>query len=429
MPRFTPDTNRLDVPAAARPGHGLSRRAWLTLALGAGVLARATRPATIAASEARKGRTGTVRPDADELTRESGRWGTLTYAPIVISPPAEFIPNDDAPPRPLVWRFPARTAQTVETFLKASGLSLAVVASLMKTARVVSGETSSVDVAPPVDLVRQLSPEIRARIYSQLAWSSLNPAQQQAFRFFGQSADQWLATAPVSRRTKDLVEPLIYRDGAFVYFADIDLVRPLIGDPDELRGLQKALLRQVTMVAHMQVPDPSALNDVVEYWGRGGRRTDIHPLLESIADTPGMSIDITHLLPGLPRLYLYRYPRISPGDLERPLLVNCLWTALNFFATEPDDRYLDDTVALDTLKRDYYFVQGDYDLGDLVTFTDHSGELFHVAVYLAGDLVFGKNGFTPLAPWTILPLDHLKGHYASQYATGWKVSYLRRKDL
>jgi hypothetical protein len=42
--------------------------------------------------------------------------------------------------------------------------------------------------------------------------------------------------------------------------------------------------------------------------------------------------------------------------------------------------------------------------------------------------VFGKNGSTPLDPWSILPIERLKGHY-SQYAGEWHVSYHRRKDF
>ncbi len=370
-----------------------------------------------------------VSTPADPGRTEKGPWGTLSYMPIVISPPVEFIQRNLTPVRPLMWRFPARASQTVEAFLAAAGLERATVTSLMATAKAGTGSVPSIDITPTADVVRGLKPDARARIYGELALSPLNPAQQSAFRFFGQSVDRWLATAPISQTTRDLVEPLVYRQGDFLFFADLDLVRPEISDPNELQRLHKTLLRHVTMVATVQVDDPSHLDGIVEYWGRGGRRTDIRPVLESISATPGASIDITHLLPSLPRLNLYRYPRISPGDLERPLLANCLWTALNFFPMQPDDRFLVEDVALRALKQDYYFVQDNYQVGDLVTFSDRSGELFHIAVYLAGDLVFGKNGSSALAPWTILPLDHLNGHYASAYSKGWVVSYLRRRDL
>jgi hypothetical protein len=166
-----------------------------------------------------------------------------------------------------------------------------------------------------------------------------------------------------------------------------------------------------------------------EYWGRGGRRTDIRPLLESIAAAgPGRSIDISHLLPPMARQHLYRYPRISLKDLEKPAFANCFWTALNFFNAELDDRLLDPPVAIERLKRDYYIVQDEFQLGDIAAFAGSDGVYFHASVYLADGLVFGKNGTSPLAPWTIVPLDRLKGYYVDR-ADDWNVVYYRRKDF
>lgn len=36
-------------------------------------------------------------------------------------------------------------------------------------------------------------------------------------------------------------------------------------------------------------------------------------------------------LPALARNHLYRYPKLTAADLDKPLLANCLWSALNFF--------------------------------------------------------------------------------------------------
>ena len=158
------------------------------------------------------------------------------------------------------------------------------------------------------------------------------------------------------------------------------------------------------------------------------------PILESIArrstpaSDPSAWIDMSHLLPLLPRQLLYRYPKVTAEDLQRPLLANCLWTALNFFGDEPDPRYLDVAFALSHLKSDYFLVNDNYQLGDIVAFADPEGNLVHVAVHLAGDLVFSKNGTTSLAPWSIMPLSQLNGHY-SEYSSSWRVSYHRRKDL
>jgi hypothetical protein len=172
------------------------------------------------------------------------------------------------------------------------------------------------------------------------------------------------------------------------------------------------------------------LTEFAVYWGRGGRRSDIIPVLESLVESDGdPSIDIAHLLPTFARQYLYRYPRTTSNDLAKPLLSNCLWTALNFFADEPDPRFLDVNIAAKSLREDYYFVHDGLQLGDIVTFSTPQGQLHHVAVYIADDLVFGKNGSSPLAPWTILPIAQIKGHYAVEFQDGWLVAYLRKKGM
>jgi hypothetical protein len=358
-----------------------------------------------------------------------GPWGELELTPIVISPPLEFLPRNLVAARAPTWSFPDTTERNVGGFLTAAGIDPEVVQRILATARPL-GESAGIVVSPAADLVRGLEPKARARIYLELSKSPLNSAQDFAFRFFGKNADEWLRGALISDRTRQIVEPLIYREGNFLFFADFDLVRPQITDPDELQRLHKVLLRQKTYVVRQRVDKSNNLPQIVEYWGRGGRRTDIRPLLESVAEGgAGAALDISHLLPTFARQYLYRYPRTTPADLEKPLLANCLWTALNFFSTEPDNRYLSVDVALAALKRDYYFVYDNYQLGDIVALADSNGNLFHAAVYLAAGLIFGKNGSSALAPWSILPIEHLEGFYAEEKVRGWQVSYLRRKDL
>jgi hypothetical protein len=167
----------------------------------------------------------------------------------------------------------------------------------------------------------------------------------------------------------------------------------------------------------LTIDDPSEVEGLAQYWGRGGRRTDLRPLLESVVSaSQERSIDVVHLLPSFVRSHLYRFPKITTSDLDKPLLANCLWSALNFFSAEPDDRFLDVNVALNTLRQDYYVIESGFELGDIVAFMDEDGDLFHVAVYLADNLVFSKNGTSPMAPWAIQSIDQIKGYYHARSA-------------
>jgi hypothetical protein len=337
------------------------------------------------------------------------------------------VPSNWGPIEPPQWRFPQTNRQELEQFLLSTGLDRAQAGQLLQSARP-EPRINGLIVSPDFSLVRNLAPPVRAAIYIQLAKTPLNYRQENAYRHYAPSVDAWLGRRLVSPRTLSLVEPLVYSYGGFLYFSDIDLVRQEIDGP-ELQRLAKGLLRESTLLVRLRVNDVSQVDAAAEYWGRGGRRTDIRPLLESIAVAgQGQSIDISHLLPPMARQYLYRYPRISLKDFDKPSFANCFWTALNFFNEKPDDLLLDPPVAIERLKRDYYIVQDQFQFGDIAAFAGADGGYFHAAVYLADGLVFGKNGTSPLAPWTIVPIDRLKGYYVER-ADEWNIVYYRRKDL
>jgi hypothetical protein len=359
---------------------------------------------------------------------EVERWGNLTVSPLVISPPFEYIPRDASPITPARWFFPVTSIQDLQELFAGVGMASDDAARLVAGAKADQGHGGLL-VFPDRDLIRTMEPGLRSRLYLLLATNPLNFAQQSAYRFYAKSIDEWLGP-DITPRVRDLVDPLIYREGGFLFLADLESVREDIGEGPEMQRLLKRLLRQATVLVSLRIDDPSQVNGLVEYWGRGGRKTDIRPLLESVAESaPQHSIDIVHLLPEFARRLLYRYPRVSLEDFEKPQLANCYWTALNFFAETPDDSVLDTAVALRRLHTDYYIVQDQLQLGDVVAFSDGDIEnIFHVAVYIADDLVFTKNGYFSLAPWTIIPIDRLKGHFAEHPGT-WRVTYYRRKDL
>jgi hypothetical protein len=357
-----------------------------------------------------------------------GPWGRLALSPIVISPPIEYVSIDFGPLEPPVWRFPSAPLQQVEAFLASAGLPPDVIARVRASARP-DPATNGVVAAPDPELLRSFSPAVRARIYTVLARTPLNAPQAHSYRFHGESASAWLDGGPISPATRQLVEPLIYSDGGFQHFADLGLVRASIDDEDELRALAKVLSRQSTVLIRLSVPTAGDVPALAEYWGRGGRRTDLHPLLESVAGRePDRSVDVLHLLPVFARNHLYRYPRLTAADFDRPVIANCLWSSLNFFSDAPDDRYLDVDTALATLKRDYFIIEDAFQLGDIVAFLDAQGNIFHAAVHIADGLLFTKNGTSPMAPWTIMSTEAVKGYYRSRAAEP-RLMYHRRKGL
>ena len=337
-----------------------------------------------------------------------GAWGRLTLTPIVIAPPLEYLPTTWGRNAPPEWVFAQVTLDQVLEYLRNAGATADQVAQLRQVART---DGRNVVMRPPADLVRALPSTTRTRLYLELGRSDANYDQAFAFRFLGETADAWFDGSLLSPQTRSLIEPLLYRDGPFLHFADLEAIRAEIGGPGELRLLGKTLLRNATMLVQLSVPSAEDVEGLEDYWGIGGRRTDIRPLLESLAADPGHQIDIVHLLPAFARDHLYRFPKLTSRDLNRPLLANCLWSSLNFFSRTPDDAYLEVEAAFDALRSDYYVVSDDFQLGDIVVLIDERGEMFHAAVYLADGLLFTKNGTSALAPWTIMSLDDLLAYY------------------
>lgn len=366
---------------------------------------------------------------AETESLDPGPWGRLEQTPILISPPIELIADDWGREEGSgkYWFFPQTSASTAQTFLSSAGLTSAQVADLMRSAQP-EPRIGGLVMLPSAELLRAMTRETRARLYSQLSGSSLNSNVAHAFRFAGKTPDDWLGGPLLQPETRALVNPLVYTLGNHLYLADIDLIFSLVTDPAERRRLGKAVLRQSTVRVRLEIRSPSEVPALVDYWGRGGRRLDIRPLIESVAGGPDASIDIVHLLPALAREHLYRYPRRTALDFDRPALANCLWTALNFFEAEPDNRLLDVNAAITRLKENYYLVQNSPEFGDVIVMVDEQGNIFHAVNFIADDLVFTKNGVSPLAPWVILPLDEVLDYYRTRSEKP-KLIIHRRKDF
>lgn len=376
-----------------------------------------------------QGDTAPTAPSIDgAVLGKVGPWGQIETAPIIISPPLEYIPADPEPqPTRIAWAFPGTQPAELAGFLEEIGVEPSAREAILAAARS-EPRIAGLVATPTLDTVAALPSDVRARLYMALAAHPENPRQQNAFRVFAQEPDDWFHGAPLRPETLSLVRPLLYRNAGFLLFADMEVVRSKLADEAELRRLHKVLFRESTLIAKLRIPDGVSIDAVAEYWGRGGRRTDLRPLLESVAGLGGeFRVDVAHLLPAFARQHLYRYPRVTLADFDRPALANCFWTALNFFKDPPDDRFLDFRQVLATLKRDYYLVHADLQLGDLVLYADENGSYYHAVVYVADGLVFGKNGNSTLAPWSLAPIERIQGYYP-QHAGG-RVEYFRLKGL
>jgi hypothetical protein len=325
---------------------------------------------------------------------------------------------------PVEWHFPGTISARLPALLSEIGLSDPLRKKLVSLAEP-NLKIEGVTIRPTREIVLGLSPKDRSALYRVLCPFGENLYQRGAFRFCGGSLEEWIGDSPLSPQTRKLIEPLVYRYGTFLFFADMQSIEHSLPSPEERSLLIEALSHESTFLVRLELSEESDLEELVDYWGRGGRARDVRPILESVLSAEGeQSIDIMHLLPPFARRRLYTY-HVATGEKLRPYR-DCHWTSLNFFSEQADDRFCELKEVVRTLKEDYYRVDGNLRLGDVVVFFDQRTTI-HTAVYIADDILFTKNGHSQTTPWMLMKLDDMKYYYPRRREL--EIRYYRRKDL
>jgi hypothetical protein len=369
-------------------------------------LDRSPRPAAPVA-----GNPNAAAPEADTHRElRSGPWGALEILKIEIERPDEFISS--TPPAPIVsrWFFPGFSTNQLLRAFNQDDLTREQKDALLDPRRW-EIQTNGIYVTPGSDIILSLSPEARQRLYSILAATPANLAQQWAFRIRSDEVNDWFDRSGLSPDTVSLVKRLLYRRGDTTCFSDLNELLAVLPSDAEKHRVIKMFSRQSAVLPRLRVAEGEDVEPLVRYWANQGGAKDIRPLLASLARTPGgASLDITHLLPPFARMRVYTYPFPSEDPWHNRR--DCAWTSMNFFNREPDDRFYDFAATRETIARDYYPIQDEPAFGDIVWFSDAGGQTLHIAVYIAADIVFTKNGATFNEPWTLMEMKDLLADYA-----------------
>lgn len=356
-------------------------------------------------------------------SEDAGPWGRLEAYDIVVAAPLEFVHSVSDLQRPLHWRLRNTSREQFGQMLQQLGLSKPLQQQLLAAAQP-DAEGTGLVLSPSDEFIWSLKPDERGKLYLALALDPENQVQANAFRFNGDVED-WFAGSGVSNETLGLIKKLAYRYKNSVFLADTHVLLPRLSKQEQVRVLKSAS-RQRTYSLRLRVTAEDNIAELADYWGHGRRSKDVRPLLESLARVPGGgTIDVAHLLPPFARMRLYTYPRPSADGTS--LKYNSYWTAFNFYAATPDDRFTNLEDALRELKENYYPIYRNPSLGDLVVFSDDADPMFHVAVYVADDFLFTKNGTSFYLPWMYMRLDQMEEFYARPLPI--RVSYYRHKDL
>ena len=106
---------------------------------------------------------------------------------------------------------------------------------------------------------------------------------------------------------------------------------------------------------------------------------------------------------------------------------DCHWSSLNFFNHEPREYFHNTRLAAYHVRERYEKVAGPYHYGDVLVFSQPNGDAYHSCVYLAGDLVFTKNGENAATPWIMTQLRDLQAVYVEGKGNS-IVAYRHRVD-
>ncbi len=344
-------------------------------------------------------------------TNALARWGTLTETTIMLDRPLAAFERER--PTEIRWSFPTTSAAELRNMIQSAGLLEKQQARLLDESRwqVIS---NAIIVRPPMDLVPEMAELPRQRLYTTLARHSENPSQQFPFVFRGEFED-WVGGCHVSQKLLREMRRMVFKKGETLVFSDMDYLQ-MTAPSNEVHALSRQLSRVPTLLLNLQIDEHSDLPGLMRYWVLPERRLEIEPLLKSLALVRGgASVDVALFIPPLADSLLYSYPHRQAGFPVQP---NCVWSSMNFFNTEPDNRFLEERFTGEVLNSQYRVVPKADAFGDIVMLykpaPDGGMDMIHMCVHIVDGIVFTKNGGNIYAPWVLMRMPDVAALFAPQ---------------
>ena len=353
-------------------------------------------------------------PVSNEVLRcRPGPWGSLEYYYVNLEAPDEFIREATIPSEITVWRFVGMDVDQVNQFLIGTSLPEQIWNELHdKSAWYTSAEETRI--FPNDYVIANLPPESRRQIYSVVRPWLEGQVFFQPITVEIDSLEECFSGYDLPTEVVSLVKGTAYRLGNRMVFSDIPFVLSHLDSEEQSRRFLKALTRTRSIVLLIKADRTMDLPALASYWAAGTRYKDSLPLLESVSRTEGTdNIDITHLLPPLPRKHIYTFPNPGAGSTGR--YPEGFWTAFNFFEFWPKETFSDDPQWIDTQLRERYSpIEQAIRFGDLIVLRDpKSGLPIHACVFIADDIVYTKNGPSVFRPWTMMKLKSVLNRWSA----------------
>lgn len=344
-----------------------------------------------------------------------GPWGDLEYYYIYLEAPdsaLEDLLRPDPMPR---WSFSGGTDAKLRALFETAKLSSALQDYLLNPKRRIL-EDDVLTVFPPLPDLVAMTSEQRTIIYRELAKSELNRLHASPIYIAGGDAGAWLGQSRLRPELSEAVKKMTYMRGDMLCFSDVAAVLAMVESEKEAKDLMKTLSRTRSLVLQLNVKAGSDFRQTIRYWSGNRQNERIESIILPAAEAEDVKrLDCVHLLPPLPRRYLYSYPSEElPVSSRMP---DCIWTSLNFFSATPLNYHMDGQVLRKQLIEDYEIVNPPYSFGDVLMFSSPDGSALHLCVYLADDIVYTKNGESRACPWILMKIGELRSLYSSGQPT------------
>ena len=384
-----------------------------------------------AAATSGSGKTVVGPPPQKWTPGKKGPWGEIESMLFAIDLPDEFVflPSPNQPP--VRWHFPGYSKEQVLATLQSAGLPEDEVQKLETSAKWTT-EDGVASVTPGDPLILSLSPEVRAKLYAILVAFPQNGQQIDPIWFQSGMIDWRLQDSGLAPESFALLNRLLYPQGeGKLLFADFEPALRNLPNDAERKRFMKAVSRKQAVMARVRLDADANVDTLAQYWGIGGRRKDLLPLLGALHRVEqGLAINLIYLLPPFARDHLYRHPFSAPDD--KGVKEDCYWSAFNFFSDTPDNRFNDFSYMGEVLRRDYYRIEKPSQLGDLVFLAvGENKNVIHVAAFVADDLVFTKNGEDLRQPWILMHMADMIESYGVKYPNRGTLEpqFFRKKGL
>jgi hypothetical protein len=355
-----------------------------------------------------------------------GPWGDMEYYYIYLEPPDRVVDDMVLPEPSTKWCFPGGTEASVRAILDEAEIPVELQNYLLDAEhRAQQGEVLTV--FPPLPDLLAMTPTQRAALYGELAKNALNKFCAEPIVIPDNDAETWLAQSRLRPELREMVMKMIYTRGETLCFSDLPAVMSMVQSEKEARDVVQTLWRKRTLMLQLNVRTQSEFTEAVRYWSGDGRNTEVESIIVPAADSEGIErLDCVHLLPALPRRYLYSYPTDELTMTAK--LPDCNWTSLNFFGATPFIYHTDAQLLTQRLREAYDAVEMPYRLGDVLVLMGPGDIFLHSCVFLADDIVYSKNGESRLEPWLLTKLDDVKRGYAAKGPVVVKGFRMKREE-